>query len=261
MAISGSLQDIDLFSLIQMLCQDPREARITLSHNDDREAYVYLAGGNIVHAVLSDLEGEEVVFKVIAWQQANFSVERPVAISAQTIFTNWTGLLLEGMRRLDEAQLQLETADIFAEEPDRPANMTSSEEALWTKRATLVQIARDLVASEAGLESAFVVSSDGLTLVAEFPGDSHEPAKVGALAAGLLGMGQRSVHQLKHNHVHQIIVNAEGGHMVIVQVNTQLLLVGIVPAEGNVSSALSELSAARQRLSTLLEQAPEPSSS
>ncbi|MGB8647204.1 MAG: DUF4388 domain-containing protein, partial [Anaerolineae bacterium] len=71
MSTQGSLEDMDVASLIQQACHDQKTGRLTL-RQDGLEADVYFARGNIVHAALGDSEGEEVVYKILAWQDGEF---------------------------------------------------------------------------------------------------------------------------------------------------------------------------------------------
>jgi predicted regulator of Ras-like GTPase activity (Roadblock/LC7/MglB family) len=253
MAISGDLQDLDLFNLIQILSQDQRSAQISIMRGN-QEAHIFMNEGNIVHALVDDLQGEEAIFRLVTWEQGQFAVERPAHVPTQTIFTNWSGLLLEGMRRLDEARPQDDLNDVFdtLTEPDRPESLTAAEEALWPKQALFSELLQDLVASDTDVESAVLLSSDGLSLAAESNRSTYEPAKIAALAAGLMGMGQRSAHQLNQEQVDQIIVKADLGYLLIVRITTHILLVGIMPAQGNLGMALFEMNTTRQRLQTTL---------
>lgn len=256
MALTGNLQDIDLFSLIQVLCQDGRATRVIITQNGC-EANLFLEKGKLVHATLGDLVGEEAIFPLLAWEQGNFKTYRPVSAPTQTIFSNWAGLLLEGARRLDESQLQVETAAEIGTtsdvEPGRSITMTPAEEAMWARRAKLADVVHDLTTSEVNLKGVLLVSNDGLTLASEILAGAYEPAKIGALSAGLMGMGQRSAHQLKYNFVEQIIVKAEQGYILVLRVNPDLLLIGLMSPDGNLDMVLFDLKATIQRLVAITE--------
>ncbi len=254
MAFIGNLKDIDLFSLLQILCQDERETRLIITQNG-YEANLFLEKKNLVHATLGDLVGEEAIFSLVAWEQGDFKTYRPVPAPTQTIFTNWVGLFLEGARRLDEDPAQVEIAIETKPDarPNRSITMTPSEEAIWAKRAKLAEIIHELAIGATDLRGILLVSNDGLTLASKIVDGAYEPAKIGALSAGLIGIGQRSAHQLKHNFVEQIIVKAEEGYTLVLRVNPNLLLVGMMSPDGNLGKILFDLTAAIERLVVIVE--------
>ncbi len=243
MAIAGNLQDIDLFSLIQTLCQDGRDTRLTVRGEEER-AELYLSGGNIVHATLGEWTGEEAVIRLLAWNEGTFTVERSVPAPTQTIFANVLGLLLEGIRKRDEEQ-----AGSMAPVPkpgtspatDLSENLTPFEARLWPLRDRLAGVLGELSLPGHGLEGILLVSSDGLTLGSEGISDPGRSARIGALAAGLLGMSQRCAFQLKHDMVRRIRISSGNGGVILVRVVPELFLVGILP-DGDVdSSAIEEV--------------------
>ncbi|MGB8647295.1 MAG: DUF4388 domain-containing protein, partial [Anaerolineae bacterium] len=61
---------------------------------DGLEADVYFARGNIVHAALGDSEGEEVVYKILAWQDGEFNLETGIRSPGASIRRSWSSLLL-----------------------------------------------------------------------------------------------------------------------------------------------------------------------
>ncbi len=231
MAITGTLRDIDLFTLVQTLCQDGRDTRLTLQHAG-RRADIFIADGNIVHATAGLLTGEEAVIHLLTWKDGKFEVERSVPIPTQTVFSNVLGLLLEGMRRRDEllaARGEERAGRREAEAPSGTIDMTPVEARFWAKRDALLAPVAELVAARPELEGAMLVTTDGLTLVAQAPRHQERSARLGALSAGLLGLSQRTAFQLKHGMVQKVYVTSGVGHIVIVRVTAQLLLVGLLP--------------------------------
>ncbi len=99
--LSGSLEDMGVVDLLQTfeVSRKSGMARITDGH---REANVYFRDGKVVDAELGRLRGEEAVYRALIWSSGNFEVEfRPVS-NEDVIPTSTQGLLMEGMRRVDE---------------------------------------------------------------------------------------------------------------------------------------------------------------
>jgi len=99
--IKGNLQFISLGTLISINCNENRTARLEIS-NIKTQANIYLDKGNITHASIESETGEEAFYKILNIKDGNFSLypdEKPPVVS---IDMNWSSLLLEGTRRMDE---------------------------------------------------------------------------------------------------------------------------------------------------------------
>ena len=108
-AVQGNLHTLSLPSIIQINCEERNEARLHLRHQGE-EASIFFADGNVVHAELGPYVGEEAVYKLLRWETGDFKLEKGVSPAERTINVGWTGLLLEGMRRIDEQDAALDTA-------------------------------------------------------------------------------------------------------------------------------------------------------
>jgi hypothetical protein len=105
MPLSGTLQDLSLPSLIQLQCGEQRPAQVRLTRRG-REAILGFANGELVHARVGSRTGDEAVFELVGWEDAEFQVTYTISPLEQNVITPWTALLLEGMRRLDETRAQ-----------------------------------------------------------------------------------------------------------------------------------------------------------
>lgn len=94
--------------LIQHNCQDGKTARLTIRAGN-QQAMLYFANGQVVHASLGDLQGEEAVYRVLGWEDGEFNLETGIQPPARTIDQSWNGLLMEGARRLDESNIREQT--------------------------------------------------------------------------------------------------------------------------------------------------------
>jgi predicted regulator of Ras-like GTPase activity (Roadblock/LC7/MglB family) len=99
--MQGKLSDMTVIDLIQHNCMEHKTARLTLTQADE-SAYVFFDGGNITHATDNDDMGEEVIYQIISWEDGDFLLENGIEAPEVTITNNWSGILLEGARRLDE---------------------------------------------------------------------------------------------------------------------------------------------------------------
>jgi hypothetical protein len=99
--LSGSLEDMGTVDLLQTFEVSRKSGVARISHGR-HEALVYFRDGKVVDAELGRLRGEEAVYRALIWSNGNFEVEfRPVG-NEDIIPTSTQGLLMEGMRRVDE---------------------------------------------------------------------------------------------------------------------------------------------------------------
>ena len=101
MAVEGELKDIDITSVIQVLCTERRQAGLVVRRRGE-EGVIFFDRGEIVHATLGPIEGEEAVYQLLSWKDGNFRMTDQVRAPVRTIAMQWSHLLMEGMRKIDE---------------------------------------------------------------------------------------------------------------------------------------------------------------
>jgi DNA-binding response OmpR family regulator len=98
---SGSLEDMGVVDLLQTF-EVSRKSGVARVSDGKREARVYFRDGKVVDAELSKLRGEEAVYRMLITSSGDFEVEFCPVTNEDIIPTSTQGLLMEGMRRLDE---------------------------------------------------------------------------------------------------------------------------------------------------------------
>lgn len=101
-ALRGSLQQMNVIDLVQSLELSRKTCRLTLT-NSSEQCDLYSNEGQINHAVYGALIGDEAVYKVLLWTDGNFQIDFTASSSEQTTTRSTQGLLMEGLRLLDEA--------------------------------------------------------------------------------------------------------------------------------------------------------------
>jgi len=101
MTFQGSLTELHLPDIIQLVSVSAKTGVFRLT-GGSRRGEIYLNKGQIVHAELDDLEGEEAVYSLAIWREGEFHFDTGVAAPRQTIKKSNTSLLMEAARRLDE---------------------------------------------------------------------------------------------------------------------------------------------------------------
>jgi CheY-like chemotaxis protein len=98
---SGSLEDMGVVDLLQTF-EVSRKSGIARIWDGRREALIYFRDGKVVDAELGKLRGEEAVYRSLITSSGEFEVELCAIPNEDIIPTSTQGLLMEGMRRLDE---------------------------------------------------------------------------------------------------------------------------------------------------------------
>lgn len=105
--LRGSLAQMNALDLLQSLDMGRKTCALTLS-NDGDKCKMYFTDGQINHAVYGKLKGDEAVYKVLTWTAGNFEIDFKGSSKEQTITQSTQGLLLEGLRLLDESNRDTE---------------------------------------------------------------------------------------------------------------------------------------------------------
>jgi len=98
---TGKLDQFQLVDILQMCCLSRRSGRLQISKGVE-SGIIFLADGNMTHAVAGELEGEEAVYKIISWDFGQFSFEEGLEPDRQTIMSAWEHVIMEGVRLRDE---------------------------------------------------------------------------------------------------------------------------------------------------------------
>lgn len=101
--IKGRLKDMALVDIIQVLHLSRRTAAINMGSNEGA-GKVYVEQGNVIHARFRELSGESALYQLLSWKDGEFEVEMDIKAEERTISQNVEGLLLEGMKKIDESK-------------------------------------------------------------------------------------------------------------------------------------------------------------
>jgi len=101
--VRGNLSQMNVVDLMQSLEMGRKSCRLSLS-NEGEKCEVFFVEGQVKHATYGSLVGDEAVFKVLRWTGGNFELDFEGKTGKETTQLNTQGLLMEGLRLLDEAQ-------------------------------------------------------------------------------------------------------------------------------------------------------------
>jgi CheY-like chemotaxis protein len=100
--VRGNLAQMNVIDLVQSLEMGRKSCALTFT-NDSEKCEMYFVEGQVTHAEYGDLTGDQAVFKVLRWTGGNFQIDFEGKSSKQTTQLNTQGLLMEGLRLLDES--------------------------------------------------------------------------------------------------------------------------------------------------------------
>jgi len=101
MSFQGSITELPVPDIIQLVSVSGKTGMFTLVRGSER-GYIYLRNGQMVHARLGDLTGEEAIYALAIWSSGDFQFTPNEEPDATTIERSNTSLLMEAARRLDE---------------------------------------------------------------------------------------------------------------------------------------------------------------
>ncbi|MDO9018573.1 MAG: DUF4388 domain-containing protein [Deltaproteobacteria bacterium] len=101
--VSGSLAELALTDVVQVLSQGRKTGQLSI-RNGAEQGEVHFLDGNVVNALWQGLRGEDAFFAMLGLSTGDFALDPTFRPSSQAINSNVEALMLEGMRRLDEAR-------------------------------------------------------------------------------------------------------------------------------------------------------------
>src|SRR5712671_3314743 len=101
--VRGNLSQMNVIDLMQSLEMGRKSCQLTLT-NEGEKCEVFFAEGQVKHATYGELVGDAAVFKVLRWTGGNFQLDFEGKTDKETTQLNTQGLLMEGLRLLDESQ-------------------------------------------------------------------------------------------------------------------------------------------------------------
>ena len=100
--LRGNLAQMSCMDLLQSLEMGRKSCALVLTQNSDR-CELFFNEGQINHAIYGAVKGDDAVYKVLTWTNGSFSIDFSGSSAEQTCTRSTQGLLMEGLRLLDEA--------------------------------------------------------------------------------------------------------------------------------------------------------------
>jgi CheY-like chemotaxis protein len=100
--VAGRLSEMSLIDWMQSLEQGRKTCALIVRNGPD-ECILYFVEGQVTHCTYGDLAGDPAVFKVLTWTDGDWELDFSKASSERTTTMPTQGLMMEGLRLLDEA--------------------------------------------------------------------------------------------------------------------------------------------------------------
>jgi CheY-like chemotaxis protein len=126
--VRGSLAQMNVIDLMQSLEMGRKSCQLTFT-NEGEKCEVFFVDGQVKHATYGELVGDEAVFKVLRWTGGNFQLNFEGKTDKQTTQLNTQGLLMEGLRLLDESQRDSGEAEGTIESAPAPSETQAAPSA------------------------------------------------------------------------------------------------------------------------------------
>ena len=109
MPLTGTLHDLSLANLVQVQCSEQHQAQVTLTRGLHKGTPVF-ADGELVFARADDWAGESAVYELLMWEETAFRMDKEAVTLERNVTVPWNALLMEGLRRADEARAERDSA-------------------------------------------------------------------------------------------------------------------------------------------------------
>jgi CheY-like chemotaxis protein len=101
--IQGRLEEMSILDLMQSLEMGQKSCQLTIRRAGE-SCELFFAAGQCADARIGSLEGEEAVYQAVRWTDGEFEIDFNSAPTRTIISRTTTGLLMEGLRLIDEGQ-------------------------------------------------------------------------------------------------------------------------------------------------------------
>ncbi|MFO8035129.1 MAG: DUF4388 domain-containing protein [Anaerolineales bacterium] len=208
-AFQGTLRTMSLASIIQMNCEERIVGALHL-RQQGKVGRIFFDGGQVVHAETGNLFGEEAVYQLLEWDQGMFSLEMGATPPRRTINAEWSGLILEGMRRIDEDQVMV--ADIWQ---DTDLDREEKEEGAFQEVAFDVkERIRNALMRIEGVRDVLICNGNG-NIIANEKEEGVE--KAGAIANYVIQQAEKLGLSLSGSQIKRVLLTTEHGKEMILR--------------------------------------------
>ena len=167
----GVLRRVSLQDVIQMECL-ARSSSILEISNPKSSGKIFIETGQIVHAQVGDVTGEEAFNQLLGLSGGQFNLKSFAEPPVRTITGQWEFLVMEAARKTDESRMAAgETSPLTAAQEaeqllsaDEPSQITSPKSIAFVPAYEPVPVLAASIPSRPKVDEMLICSSDGEVL-------------------------------------------------------------------------------------------------
>lgn len=190
----GAVSGMSLADIIQVKGGNRYSGCLIVEHMN-KNGVVYFRDGEIVHAEQGKLSGEEAFYSVMGWVGGTFRSEPKISTTNRTIDQSVGFLILEALRRMDEAKINTPQAE-------RTETSSSKEGTGMSDISTKLSIIPDI-------EQALVMTKDGAVV----DDTSYEAELLGANGLFLALFSSQIASQFGIGELKSVTVHGSEHHL------------------------------------------------
>lgn len=210
----GNLSEVTVTDLIEYARREKRPTRLALQNKDQR-AFLFLHGGNVTHAVMGDLKGQEVIKIVLGWTEGQFvlqvGIEPPANLADQS---------LSSLDKSDSTQTKAVTRS--AKNGDHMQQ--DANKVVQTLQNTLAELENEVP----GLIAAVIVGMDGLSIAQYAPSPDLNVKNISAQMALLIKLVDTSVTKLNAGVIEDNLLTTANAYVLIWFIQDTSYFLGLV---------------------------------
>jgi tetratricopeptide (TPR) repeat protein len=131
-ALKGDLSEIGLLDVIQILDNCQKTGQLQVS-SEGQAGTIFFNVGRIVNAIYQEKAGEQAMYALVAVKGGTFEYQPSANAFDVVIHNSNTNLLLEGLRLLDEANRDMNEAEILSDDAAEVPAQAASQEPLESR--------------------------------------------------------------------------------------------------------------------------------
>ncbi len=113
----GTLHGISSGTFLQLIEMEQKTCTIRVfDRNSDKKGVLFFRNGELQDARMNGVSGLDAAYEVFSWDEVNLSIQNSCQKTEKMIDGDLQGILLEAMRRKDEASIEPELIDEFEED-------------------------------------------------------------------------------------------------------------------------------------------------
>ena len=113
------------------------------------------------------------------------------------------------------------------------------------------QALEDLNGSTADIEASALISTDGLLIASALPHGMDE-ARMGAMSAALLSLGERTAQELARGSLERVLIQGERGYVIMSSAGPEAVLTVLAKSNAKLGLVFLDIKRAAEALSKLI---------